>query len=300
MTLIRMDVNDLHVDTNQKYGVVKNTNFSQEKTPTEVIPENASLGKCGMIPPIEGSKKGRESPTPNQDNSGMRPVVSVTNFYIDDILKPDFGIRKDRKPNFVDNFRQYYVNRSNHTENTSEAYSSAAGDLANRACSVTRHNDIATVTANRDIRDSLLQCHHDNQGTNENMSSPSDKTDENGVLWPAWVYCTRYSDRPSSGPRSRKMKKNQRKPDEKRPRTAFTNEQLSRLKKEFDMNRYLTEQRRQELSGELKLNESQIKIWFQNKRAKLKKNTGVRNGLALHLMAQGLYNHATSSADEDI
>ncbi len=23
----------------------------------------------------------------------------------------------------------------------------------------------------------------------------------NGQLWPAWVFCTRYSDRPSSGPR---------------------------------------------------------------------------------------------------
>lgn len=97
------------------------------------------------------------------------------------------------------------------------------------------------------------------------------------------------------GPRSRKMKKKdeEKKADEKRPRTAFTNEQLARLKKEFDENRYLTETRRQELARELKLNESQIKIWFQNKRAKMKKSVGGRNGLALQLMAQGLYNHAT-------
>ena len=51
--------------------------------------------------------------------------------------------------------------------------------------------------------------------------------------------------------------------DEKRPRTAFTSEQLNRLKKEFQENRYLTEKRRQELAHELGLNESQIKIWFQ-------------------------------------
>merc|ERR1711953_865176 len=31
----------------------------------------------------------------------------------------------------------------------------------------------------------------------------------NGQLWPAWVFCTRYSDRPSSGPRARKMKKSE-------------------------------------------------------------------------------------------
>jgi hypothetical protein len=51
--------------------------------------------------------------------------------------------------------------------------------------------------------------------------------------------------------------------DEKRPRTAFTAEQLARLKKEFDENRYLTEKRRQDLAKELRLHENQIKIWFQ-------------------------------------
>nr|prf homeobox protein En-1 [Mus musculus] len=59
-------------------------------------------------------------------------------------------------------------------------------------------------------------------------------------------------------------------------------EQLQRLKAEFQANRYITEQRRQTLAQELSLNESQIKIWFQNKRAKIKKATGIKNGLALH------------------
>ena len=51
--------------------------------------------------------------------------------------------------------------------------------------------------------------------------------------------------------------------DEKRPRTAFTTQQLRRLKDEFDANPYLTEQRRNDLSANLALNENQIKIWFQ-------------------------------------
>ncbi|XP_015181680.1 PREDICTED: homeobox protein engrailed-1a-like [Polistes dominula] len=126
----------------------------------------------------------------------------------------------------------------------------------------------------------------------------------NGTLWPAWVYCTRYSDRPSSGPRTRRVKRSQGgpksgSPEEKRPRTAFSNEQLSRLKKEFAENRYLTEIRRQQLSRDLGLNEAQIKIWFQNKRAKIKKASGQKNPLALQLMAQGLYNHSTVPVDED-
>ncbi|XP_034941573.1 homeobox protein engrailed-1a-like [Chelonus insularis] len=120
-------------------------------------------------------------------------------------------------------------------------------------------------------------------------------------LWPAWVYCTRYSDRPSSGPRTRRVKRtnSEKSTDEKRPRTAFSGEQLARLKREFAENRYLTEQRRQQLSRDLGLNEAQIKIWFQNKRAKIKKSSGQKNPLALQLMAQGLYNHSTVPVDED-
>ena len=74
---------------------------------------------------------------------------------------------------------------------------------------------------------------------------------------------------------------------------------MARLKNEFTENRYLNEKRRQELANELQLHENQIKIWFQNKRAKIKKTTGQKNPLALQLMAQGLYNHSTMAMDED-
>ena len=84
--------------------------------------------------------------------------------------------------------------------------------------------------------------------------------------------------------------------DDKRPRTAFNGDQLAVLRREFDASRYLTEERRQRLATQLGLHESQIKIWFQNKRAKLKKASGVPNPLALELMAQGLYNHCTVSS----
>ncbi|XP_054005254.1 homeobox protein E60 [Hylaeus anthracinus] len=99
-------------------------------------------------------------------------------------------------------------------------------------------------------------------------------------------------------PRTRRVKRSDSRsttgtPEEKRPRTAFSGEQLARLKREFAENRYLTEKRRQQLSRDLGLNEAQIKIWFQNKRAKIKKASGQKNPLQLQLMAEGLYNHST-------
>ncbi len=114
-----------------------------------------------------------------------------------------------------------------------------------------------------------------------------------------WYLCLRFIVVSTLGPRTRKLKKKKSEKEDKRPRTAFTAEQLQRLKAEFQANRYITEQRRQSLAQELNLNESQIKIWFQNKRAKIKKSTGYKNGLALQLMAQGLYNHSTTTVQED-
>ncbi|CAD7013347.1 unnamed protein product [Ceratitis capitata] len=139
-------------------------------------------------------------------------------------------------------------------------------------------------------RDSGMESSDDTRSEAGSTTTDGGKNE----VWPAWVYCTRYSDRPSSGPRYRRPKQPKDKTtDEKRPRTAFSSEQLARLKREFNENRYLTERRRQQLSAELGLNEAQIKIWFQNKRAKIKKSSGSKNPLALQLMAQGLYNHTT-------
>ncbi|XP_034941546.1 homeobox protein invected-like [Chelonus insularis] len=261
--------------------MLQNLSTRENKSPSPVNPDDEEARGSLTGNSLQNNSHHHHHHRNNTNNNDLQGNLK---FSIDNILKADFGRRitdpislKKSRPKKVaqkpiDLTKDFLESSSEGSDKTSESTSS---------------NTSTGIPMDTSTNNGSAQ------------STPAADSSKQ-MLWPAWVYCTRYSDRPSSGrsPRTRRVKRSSEgrataTPEEKRPRTAFSGEQLARLKREFAENRYLTERRRQQLSKDLGLNEAQIKIWFQNKRAKIKKASGQKNPLALQLMAQGLYNHST-------
>ncbi|EEB10664.1 Antennapedia, putative [Pediculus humanus corporis] len=76
-----------------------------------------------------------------------------------------------------------------------------------------------------------------------------------------WMKKTTYQSQPNPGKTRTKDKY----------RVVYTDHQRLELEKEFHYSRYITIRRKAELASNLGLSERQVKIWFQNRRAKERK-----------------------------
>lgn len=84
---------------------------------------------------------------------------------------------------------------------SSSSIPSDSTNSVNASASVSTPNDAVPATTQTTTKDHQSNSMDSGMESSEDTKSETGSTkDENGSqLWPAWIYCTRYSDRPSSG-----------------------------------------------------------------------------------------------------
>lgn len=161
---------------------------SMDENEQRVRGDARRAGESEVRAPSPGHAPPPPHPHPPPPPPPPPPPHRVTNFFIDNILRPDFGRKKTEES--VLRRHESSVGQPGEvgqvsTESTSTPHARKKAD---------------TVTDDEPVKvrgESKEQC----LSSDSELSQPNSSTltQNQPMLWPAWVYCTRYSDRPSAG-----------------------------------------------------------------------------------------------------
>lgn len=152
----------------------------------------------------------------NNNNGSVNRVAgqNVTNFTIDEILRPEFGKRDTGHRSNIDLFRPNVAIFPRLVDYFSRAIPIPLAERRADKRATKRCKEEPVELPNTDYqfgdrskgKHTKTACQitgsEPNQGSSSTTLKPSSGLPDGGLKkdkWPAWVYCTRYSDRPSSG-----------------------------------------------------------------------------------------------------
>lgn len=174
----------------------------------------------------ESSEAESVSPSPSLPSPPILPLQvaqqahRTTNFFIDNILRPDFGCKKEHELGPRDRAQTSGRERvhpvvsrpslprtpcqDSNCSSDSTSSSASSTSLTSPKKSNGSGGGAAVVSSGSS---GMKAEERTGSGAGENTSSSLVVLNGTGaptpeaqpLLWPAWVYCTRYSDRPSSG-----------------------------------------------------------------------------------------------------
>ncbi|OXA42748.1 Homeobox protein invected [Folsomia candida] len=133
--------------------------------------------------------------------------------------------------------------------------------------------DYATL-GGMDLRGSnskTVESHRQNMVSSSPLSQEMTRHEEESPTL-SWLNCTRFN--PPKVTRSRKRPGVQERRPGRGPRIPFSPGQISLLEKTFSKSRYLSSDSIARLASALNLSNDRVKIWFQNRRARFKREVG--------------------------
>ncbi|KAK2580650.1 hypothetical protein KPH14_007756 [Odynerus spinipes] len=130
----------------------------------------------------------------NHNNNNNLQHQAGLKFSIDNILKADFG-RRITDPISL---------KKSRPKKSSSRPIDLTKDFLESSSEGSERSSLETATTNATSPTGAVPTGVPTGNTASNASGPPASEPGKQMLWPAWVYCTRYSDRPSSGSKQRK------------------------------------------------------------------------------------------------